>query len=99
DHRPVPPPVPVADETVLLLLHDRLGGGDMLEAVLEGLLADPFQIVDVEKTGPIAVVDPRVEIARHGDVQDDDRAARPGYLDFFVALARDDRLGRPRGAE
>ena len=47
----------------------------MFVPFLERLGPNAAQIVDVEQTGPVAVVNARIEVARHRDVQDHDRPA------------------------
>ncbi len=71
----------------------------MLLALFQGLLADALEIVDVEEAGPVAVVDARVEVARHGDVEDHHRAALASRQDVVEAAARHDRLRRTGSAQ
>ena len=52
-------------------------GATCLQPVRQRLLADALQVVDVEQAGAVAVVDARVEVARHRDVEDHHRPARP----------------------
>src|SRR5262249_48440361 len=58
---------PVLQKTALLLFDNRLRRADVLEPLVQRPLTDTFEIVNVEKTRLVAVVDARSEIARHGD--------------------------------
>ena len=95
DHRAIAPTRPVLEERLRFLIDDRLGRLDVLETIARRRLADAFQIVDVEQAGAVAVVDARIEVARHGDVENDQRAARSPGVDALVAL-RASRSARER---
>src|SRR5205823_1659060 len=63
------------------------------------LLANALEVVDVEQAGAVAVVNARVEVARHGDVEDYCGAAAAFGEHVLPTLARDDRLRRAGRAE
>src|SRR5437870_3445322 len=86
DDRAVAAAAPGLEEAPRLLLNDALRGPYVPEPVLQRLFADPFEVINVEHAGALAVVDARVAITRHGDVQNDQRPAR---------LARPERLVAP----
>src|SRR5262245_41610190 len=99
DQRAVAAAGPVLLKAPHLLLDDRLSGADVLAALAKSALADRLQVVDVEKTRPVAVMDARVEVARHGDVENDRGAARALGENRIPAAARHDRLSSPSRAE
>ena len=74
---------------VLLLTKTSL---NVREPFLQGLFPNACQIVDVEQASAVAIMDARVEITRHGNVQNHESSfAAP--VDLSIALQRDDRLG------
>ena len=75
------------------------GGGQLLVAHRAVPLAGRLQVVDrIEiDVGPVA--DGRVEIARHGQVENQQRPLRTARLDPRERRQRDDRLRRARGAD
>ena len=72
----------------------------MFAALRQRLFSHSRQVVDVEHANAIAVVDRRVEVARHGNIQHDQRTAGSARLNHLVvSLPRDNRFGGSGGAE
>ena len=58
-----------------------------------------LQIVDVVEEHLIEIADRRLDVARHGDVDDEQRPVAPRPHDLFDARARQHRLGRAGGGD
>src|SRR5207249_5732975 len=97
--RPIAPAGTVTEDSASFVLHDGLGRADVLASILQGLFANSLEIVDVEKESLFAVVDAWIEIARHGDVQNDQRSAGALLANRFESLLRHNGFGRRRCAQ
>ena len=83
-----------AREAVDLLLDDLLGLGDDLAARAEVALHDRLQVVDVIQRDPVDVAAARVDVARHGDVDQQQRPAAALGHHQRQLLAAHDRVRR-----
>src|SRR5262249_12724422 len=92
-------PFPFADESLHLVSDDGLCRRHMFAALSQGLIADALQIINVEEANTIAVVDARIEVAGHGNIQYPLAAAGSLRQNAFEALLRHDRLGRSSRAK
>ena len=76
------------------LADDRLGARELGAAPRQVLLHDRLQVVDVVEEHLLELADRRLDVARHGDVDDEQRPVAPRPHHLFDARARQDRLGR-----
>src|SRR5205807_4995290 len=83
---------------------ERLGDdlpylADLLPALFERVLRERLEVVDVEERHAEHLTDPGVDIARHGDVDDQERTiATPRHGGFDLA-ALEEHVGRARRRE
>ena len=78
-----------------LLGDDRLGARDLGAAPREVLLDDALQVVDVVEEHLLDLAHRRIDVARHGDVDDEQRVGAPAPGHRLDVVARDDRPLRP----
>ena len=72
---------------------DRVGAIQLPGAPRHVLLHDPLQVVDVVEEDLIQIARVRLDVARHGDVDDEKRPAAPRPHDVLDPRARQHRLG------
>jgi hypothetical protein len=82
-----------------LPLDDQPGAIDLRAETLEVLLGLGAEVVDVVERHLLQPADPRVEVARDGEVEDHRQAVAPAPLDARVAVHGHDRLVGGGGAE
>src|SRR5207302_591991 len=95
NYRAMLSPDPFLQETPFLFVENGLGGGDVLEPFLQCPRAASLQIVDIEQASLFTVMNARVEIARYGNIDNDERPGAAAGADLFIALQGHDRF---RGA-
>ena len=94
------PPVPQGGEAGgRLALDDRAGPLELLAAVREVPLDLGTEVVDVVEHHLLELTDPGVEVARDGDVEDQEGAVAARPLDAGEAVEGHDRLGGGGGAD
>ena len=82
-----------------LLVDDALGGGDLAAPAGDGLVGEALEVVHVEQGDAGQAADRRVDVAGHGDVDDEQRPATPGGQDGLEVGRLEQRLGRPGGGQ
>ena len=92
DHRARASMVHFRHEAVGLVLDDLAGGGQLAPALGAVPLAGHFEVVDRVEVDAVAVAHRRVEVPRHGQVQNEQRPPLPPALHLAVLGQRDDRL-------
>ena len=99
DHRAGCPVIHLGHETARLLLDDPLGGGQFLVAQQAVVLAGRLEVVDRIEVDVRAVADGRIEIARHGQVENEQRPLPPRGVDGAEFVEGHDGLSRARRAD
>ena len=64
------PPTPVPKQRLRLLPDDLLAAGDFLLALLEISVSDGLQVINVVEVNVFQEVHFRLDVARHGDVNE-----------------------------
>ena len=82
-----------------LLVDDGLGARDLGPASRQVLLHDALQVIDVVQEDLFDLADRRVDVAWHGDVDDEQRFGAPPAQDHLDVLAHDDGSLRSRRRE
>ena len=87
------------EERPHLILNDRLGPLELLLPLFHVRLQHGLEIIDIVEIDVVDRVDLRVDVAGHGDVDDEDRlvSSRPHRLPDLIDPQ--DVVGRGRGAE
>ena len=99
DHRAGRPMIHLGHEAVRLLLDDPLGGGQFLVAEQAVVLAGRLEVVDGIEVDVGAVADERIEIARHGQIEDQQRPLPPRGVNGAELVEGHDGLSRARRAD
>ena len=87
------------EEGIRLAGDDALGACGLLTAACERLRYDGLEVVHVVEVAALEVVDRRVEVARHGEVDEEERGATAGALNALELGAREDRPRRARAGD
>ena len=88
------------NQKILELLIDNLSRGlDSARPLRLRVRNDLLEIVDVVEIDVFDLPHRRLNVARHGDVDDEDRPIAPLLHEVLESLAGDDRMGRARGGD